>query len=57
MALVVRWLERPGARIVQTPEGYHEPLFGAARWLGWAELADSAVRAQPTEQAYLDRLG
>jgi DNA polymerase III subunit epsilon len=44
-------------RIVRTTEGYREPLFGAARWLGWAELADAAVRAQPTEQGYLDRLG
>ncbi|MFF7943137.1 DEDD exonuclease domain-containing protein [Nocardia gamkensis] len=57
VALVARWLARPGVRIVRTTEGYREPLFGAARWLGWAELADAAVRAQPTEQGYLDRLG
>ncbi|MGK8524538.1 DEDD exonuclease domain-containing protein [Nocardia asteroides] len=57
VALVVRWLARPGVRIVRSTEGYHEPMFGAARWLGWADLADAAVRAQPTEQAYLDRLG
>ncbi len=57
VALIARWLARPGVRIVRTTDGYHEPLFGAARWLGWAELADAAVRAQPTEQGYLDRLG
>lgn len=57
VALVARWLARPGVRIVRTTEGYREPLSGAARWLGWAELADAAVRAQPAEQGYLDRLG
>lgn len=57
VALVARWLARPGVRIVRTTDGYHEPMSGAARWLGWAELADAAARAQPTEQAYLDRLG
>ncbi len=57
VTLVARWLARPGVRIVRSTEGYHEPVFGAGRWLGWAELADAAVRAQPTEQAYLDRLG
>ncbi|MGK8559281.1 DEDD exonuclease domain-containing protein [Nocardia gipuzkoensis] len=57
VALVVRWLARPGVRIVRTSEGYREPMYGAARWLGWVELADAAARAQPTEQAYLDRLG
>ncbi|MEU7769505.1 DEDD exonuclease domain-containing protein [Nocardia sp. NPDC049190] len=57
VALVVRWLARPGVRIVRTTEGYREQMYGAARWLGWAALADTAARAQPTEQAYLDRLG
>ncbi|WP_327114472.1 DEDD exonuclease domain-containing protein [Nocardia sp. NBC_01730] len=57
VALVVRWLTRPGVRIVRTTEGYREEMYSAARWLGWAALADAAARAQPSEQAYLDRLG
>ncbi|MGO4616959.1 DEDD exonuclease domain-containing protein [Nocardia sp. 2YAB30] len=56
VALVARWLARPGVRIVRTTEGYREEMYSAARWLGWAALADAAVRAQPSEQAYLDRL-
>ncbi|WP_406273155.1 DEDD exonuclease domain-containing protein [Nocardia sp. NBC_00881] len=57
VALIVRWLARPGVRIVRTTEGYREEMYSAARWLGWAALADAAARAQPSEQAYLDRLG
>uniref|UniRef100_UPI003898F783 DEDD exonuclease domain-containing protein n=1 Tax=Nocardia suismassiliense TaxID=2077092 RepID=UPI003898F783 len=56
-ALVARWLARAGVRIVRTSEGYREPRFGAGRWLGWAEVADAAARAQPAEEEYVDRLG
>lgn len=56
-ALVARWLARAGVRIVRTTEGYREPMYGAARWLGWAEVADAAAHAQPAEEAYADRLG
>ncbi|MGN2640394.1 DEDD exonuclease domain-containing protein [Nocardia takedensis] len=45
VGLVLRWLARPGVRIVRTTEGYGEPIFGAARWLGWAEIAEAAARA------------
>ncbi|MFI9505512.1 DEDD exonuclease domain-containing protein [Nocardia sp. NPDC052566] len=55
--LVARWLARPGVRIVRTSEGYGEPMHGAARWLGWAEVADAAARAKPPEAEYLDALG
>ncbi|MEU7632631.1 DEDD exonuclease domain-containing protein [Nocardia sp. NPDC049220] len=57
VALAVRWLARPGVRIVRTTEGYREQMYSAARWLSWAVLADTAARARPTEQAYLERLG
>ncbi|MFI6044334.1 DEDD exonuclease domain-containing protein [Nocardia sp. NPDC051321] len=56
-ALIARWLARAGVRIVRTTEGYREPMNGAARWLGWAEVADAAAHAQPAEEAYIDRLG
>ncbi|MFG1797936.1 DEDD exonuclease domain-containing protein [Nocardia sp. NPDC049149] len=55
--LVVRWLARPGVRIVRTSEGYREPVYGAARWSGWAEVADAAARTQPAEEEYVNRLG
>nr|WP_245746244.1 DEDD exonuclease domain-containing protein [Nocardia altamirensis] len=55
--LVVRWLARPGVRIVRTSEGYREPAYGAARWSGWAEAADAAARTQPAEEEYVNRLG
>ncbi|WP_378739281.1 DEDD exonuclease domain-containing protein [Nocardia brasiliensis] len=54
-ALVARWLARAGVRIVRTTEGYREPMYGAGRWMGWAEVADTAARAQPAADAYLDR--
>jgi DNA polymerase-3 subunit epsilon len=57
VALVARWLARPGVRIVRTTEGYCEPAHGAGRWMGWAELADAAARAKLAEQEYADRLG
>jgi DNA polymerase-3 subunit epsilon len=57
VALVARWLARPGVRIVRTTEGYREPAHGAGRWMGWVELADAAARAKLPEQEYADRLG
>ncbi|KAA8883996.1 DEDD exonuclease domain-containing protein [Nocardia colli] len=56
-ALVARWLARAGVRIVRTTEGYREPMYGAGRWVGWAEVADAAAHAQPAEDAYVERLG
>ncbi|MFD6160400.1 DEDD exonuclease domain-containing protein [Nocardia sp. NPDC060256] len=56
-ALVVRWLARAGVRIVRTTEGYREPIYGAGRWLGWAEVADAAAHHQPAGEAYVERLG
>ncbi|CAM3027243.1 DEDD exonuclease domain-containing protein [Skermania piniformis] len=41
--LLVRWLTRPGTRIVRTSDGYAEPVYGAARWAGWAARARAAA--------------
>ncbi|MEV0706524.1 DEDD exonuclease domain-containing protein [Nocardia aurea] len=45
VGLVLRWLTRPGVRIVRTAEGYCEPVHGAARWTAWAEIAENAAAA------------
>ncbi|MBF6330199.1 DEDD exonuclease domain-containing protein [Nocardia transvalensis] len=44
-ALIVRWLDQPGTRIVRTTAGYCEPRLGAGPWLSWLERAESAARA------------
>lgn len=54
-ALIVRWLEQPGTRIVQTTDGYCEPRLGAGPWLSWVERAESAVRVEATGREYLSR--
>ncbi|MGW0180046.1 DEDD exonuclease domain-containing protein [Nocardia sp. NPDC003345] len=50
--VILRWLERPGVRIVRTSEGYREPAGGAGRWLGWAEAADAAAGAAREATSY-----
>ncbi|MFD0362540.1 DEDD exonuclease domain-containing protein [Nocardia sp. GCM10030253] len=57
VALVARWLARPGIRIVRATNGYGEPAYGAGRWMGWVELADAAARAELQEEEYAERLG
>ncbi|MET7770328.1 DEDD exonuclease domain-containing protein [Nocardia sp. NPDC005366] len=54
VGLVVRWLARPGVRIVRTTDGYCEPVHGAARWLAWAEIAESAASAPYVGADYLN---
>ncbi|WP_280456221.1 DEDD exonuclease domain-containing protein [Nocardia brasiliensis] len=54
-ALVARWLARAGVRIVRSTEGYREPMYGAGRWLGWAEVADVAARSRSVEEEYKER--
>ncbi len=39
VALVARWVERPGTRIVRASSGYGTLLHGARRWAEWAERA------------------
>ncbi|WP_433725224.1 DEDD exonuclease domain-containing protein [Nocardia sp. CA-129566] len=53
VGLVARWLGRPGVRIVRTSAGYGEPIRGAGRWAGWAELADAARARLPESDAEL----
>ncbi|WP_082393016.1 DEDD exonuclease domain-containing protein [Nocardia arizonensis] len=53
IGLVSRWLARPGVRIVRTTEGYREPLNGAARRLGWVEVAVAAARATHAGEDYV----
>lgn len=44
-ALLVRWLEEPGTRIVRTSDGYSEPRLGAGAWLSWLERAEAAAQS------------
>lgn len=53
VALIVRWLDTPGVRIVRTSDGYAEPAHGAGNWLDWSELARDAVRAEAAGSSYL----
>ncbi|MFD6452556.1 hypothetical protein ACFWF3_17375, partial [Nocardia sp. NPDC060220] len=53
VGVIARWLAKPGARIVRTSDGYHEPLHGAARWVGWAQLARTAATTRSEQEEYL----
>ena len=44
VALLARWLDRPGTRLVQTSAPYAQPAWGAARWEAWAATARTAAR-------------
>jgi len=57
VALVARWLERPGVRIVRTSHGYHEPRCGAGRLLVWADAAEAAAPARADGADYIERTG
>ncbi|KZM74158.1 DEDD exonuclease domain-containing protein [Nocardia terpenica] len=46
-ALIARWLEQPGTRIVRTTDGYREPRLGAGSWLSWATRAEAAHADTP----------
>ncbi|OLR95143.1 DEDD exonuclease domain-containing protein [Actinokineospora bangkokensis] len=45
VALVLRWLDRPGTRMVQCSSPWAEPAGCAATWRGWLERADAAREA------------
>nr|WP_306359359.1 DEDD exonuclease domain-containing protein [Nocardia sp. CC227C] len=45
-ALLARWLEQPGTRIVRTSDGYGEPRLGAGAWTTWLDRADAAIRGE-----------
>ncbi|MFD4461501.1 DEDD exonuclease domain-containing protein [Nocardia sp. NPDC058480] len=53
VGVIARWLAKPGARIVRTSDGYHEPLHGAGRWVGWAQLARAAAATRSEQEQYL----
>jgi DNA polymerase-3 subunit epsilon len=42
VATVLRWLDRPGTRMVRCSRPWTEPAQSAARWRGWLEKADAA---------------
>jgi DNA polymerase-3 subunit epsilon len=42
VGVVLRWLDRPGTRMVRCSQPWTEPAHGAARWRGWLERADAA---------------
>lgn len=41
-ALLARWLDRPGVRIVRADPGYASPICAAGRWASWSATARSA---------------
>jgi DNA polymerase III subunit epsilon len=43
--VVLRWLERPGTRLVHCATPWSEPARGAGAWDGW--LARARVAAHP----------
>ncbi|MFC6012950.1 DEDD exonuclease domain-containing protein [Nocardia lasii] len=53
VGVVARWLAKPGARIVRTTAGYHEPLHGAGRWAAWAQRAHTAATTKTEQEQYL----
>jgi DNA polymerase-3 subunit epsilon len=42
VATVLRWLDRPGTRMVRCSQPWTEPAHGAARWRPWLQRADAA---------------
>jgi DNA polymerase-3 subunit epsilon len=44
-ALIARWLEAPGVRIVRAEPGYAVPVGSAGPWAAWASVARSAKLA------------
>ncbi|WP_028925682.1 DEDD exonuclease domain-containing protein [Pseudonocardia acaciae] len=42
IGVLLRWLERPGTRLVRASGGWAEPAFGAGRWGGWLAKARAA---------------
>ncbi|WP_460864671.1 DEDD exonuclease domain-containing protein [Rhodococcus aerolatus] len=43
-ALLARWLEQPGTRLVATSSPWSEPARGAGPWLAWRDRAVAAAR-------------
>ncbi|MGQ0480829.1 MAG: DEDD exonuclease domain-containing protein [Pseudonocardia sp.] len=43
VGVLLRWLERPGTRLVHCPVPWAEPAHGAGAWAGWRERARQAA--------------
>jgi len=48
VALVLRWLDRPGTRMVRCSQPWTEPARSAASWRGWLTKADAAKEVAVT---------
>jgi len=51
VGVVLRWLDRPGTRMVRCSQPWTEPAMAAARWRGWLTRADAARSTEVTEWA------
>jgi DNA polymerase-3 subunit epsilon len=51
VALVLRWLDRPGTRMVRCAQPWTEPARAAASWRGWLSKADAARSTEVGEWA------
>jgi DNA polymerase-3 subunit epsilon len=49
VGLVLRWLDRPGTRMVRCSQPWTEPARAAASWRGWLTRADAARSAEVGE--------
>jgi DNA polymerase-3 subunit epsilon len=45
VGVLLRWLERPGTRLVHCPTPWAEPSLGAGGWSGWLDRARAALDA------------
>ncbi|MGH3878945.1 MAG: DEDD exonuclease domain-containing protein, partial [Actinophytocola sp.] len=43
VGVVLRWLDRPGTRMVRCSQPWTEPAMAAASWRGWLTRADGAL--------------
>ncbi|MGH3761876.1 DEDD exonuclease domain-containing protein [Actinophytocola sp.] len=43
VGVVLRWLDRPGTRMVRCSQPWTEPAMAAASWRGWLTRADAAL--------------
>ncbi|MCU1683782.1 MAG: hypothetical protein JWQ81_4521 [Amycolatopsis sp.] len=48
VGLLVRWLNRPGVRLVRTSIPWAEPALAAGSWRGWLDLATTATSLEYT---------
>jgi DNA polymerase-3 subunit epsilon len=49
VGVVLRWLDRPGTRMVRCSQPWTEPAMAAARWRGWLTRADAARSMEVSE--------